>query len=141
MGKKIYYKVVNYKLQSIVTSKTLEKLNQCNAYEEIKFYDKFCIQYKINEWTYPIVPYTKLMVFDNFSEAYIFNSIEKGIIYECQVKNPSKIGFNVSLSSIYYKYPQLLKLIKNNKSYSCYRNFAPESTIFVKAVKLIKKVE
>jgi len=73
--KKIYYKVIGRDTrQSAVVDQW-----------------DIAVKYLANEWVYPKVPNSKLMVFENEDDAELFRGIGNGfMIVKCHVKNPIK---------------------------------------------------
>ena len=83
---KTYYKVVNSRLESVVSSHWSDWANYIN-------WHGYIVQYKQDEWVYPNIPKTDLMVFENYKDARIFaDGYHNSAIYRCKVKNPKKIG-------------------------------------------------
>lgn len=107
------------------------------------YLNKVMVTYRLGEWTYPILPKSRLFVFSTLKAARsFFLPTSKGLvsvfrIFECEVENP--IPFKVV--------PGMLE------TYTLYRNFwqdkeintrllscPPNKTVGVTAVKLIRKV-
>jgi len=112
------------------------------------------VEYKINEWIYPNVPETKLMVFDTLQHANkwidqddvdVLRRYNK--IFECEVKKPVKKSIFrqlkgwLSNKEIKRSINKCMKLKKNKKSYLHLCDKPPQGTVFVSAVKLIKEVK
>ena len=134
---KTYYKVVNQKLESVTASRW-------PIWENSISWKDYIVQYKENEWVWPIIPKTDLMVFENYKDARIFaDGYHNSAIYRCKVKNPKKIGsFSNRLNSI----PEFTKKIielKNKKlqyTHIVPTKDIPKGTVFCSAVKLIERV-
>lgn len=107
----------------------------------------FCIQYKINEWTYPKVNGTNLMCFSKLSSAKDF-AISPGKrfrykIFKCATKGARKKGFFVTawdLDTLLAK--ELYKQKKMRKKITCenYRECYYPNTVFCSAIKLLHEV-
>ena len=118
----MYYKVVTVGLRSIV------------IYEH-----DLVTQYRVGEFVYPQLEHSKLFVFKDLHAAQTFASIELGVVYECEVKNPSKFGF----CSIFIRTSYILKgwkLRRQKKKFSNLQGRAPDGTVYAGAVKLVKEV-
>jgi len=146
---KIYYKVVSYDLCSIL-------------YRYLP--REFIVQYKIGEWIYPKVKNTKLMVFDNLASASRF--APNYPIYTCVVKNPTNKAIFIDTKNIFSElnrmwFPTAERCIplaearflikfksmwkKLRKKQQQHKKFfspkgIPTDTVFVSAIKLLKKV-
>jgi hypothetical protein len=131
---KIYYKVVRFKDEKLISSGTNMK-NQ--------------VEYKLNEWT--IAPNnTRLFVFDDLTraESYV-RGVENGRIYECNIVGGIKGrgSFWASDTEEYWKLCN--KLLKQRKSWNHIQSkicesgefsFAGISAILTKKVKLTKLI-
>ncbi len=134
--KKKYYKVVSPDLRS-----SLQR----------HLPDNFIVQYKINEWVKSNIPHTKLMVFDEINAARRLLNLHyntRRAIYEIKVKNPSKKGLFISYigdlstyntNSFMNAFTKLIHKLKSKKQFF-QNNGLPSNTVFVKEVKLIKRV-
>ena len=100
-------------------------------------------QYSVGNWTYPNVKNTNLMVFDTLKQARDFKSYysdEK--IFECEIKNPRKIGTLIRNGDFEEILEKILALKKAKKKWThlVKPNTFPEGTVFCSAVKLLKEV-
>lgn len=112
MGK-TYYKVV-----SVIDNKMYSAIHHA-----LKTFD-LSVEYKVNEWVYPKLGESKLMVFGSLNDAEDFSSIWKCNIYACKVKNPQKKGPFVSdVYSFDFK-TNLLKVIQIKKQKKKYFGIA-----------------
>ena len=133
---RIYYKVVCEDLTSACVPRW---------YEESGVIDKFCVQYIKNEWVYPKINGSKLMVFNHLDYAKKFARDRgwKVKIFECEIKNPSKKApFIRNTNGIELFIEKCIELKKNKKKYShlCQLESIPPGTIFCNAVKLTKEI-
>lgn len=134
---KVYYKVVNKKLESVVASKW-------RGWKIGIDWSDFVVKYKIGEWVSPKIDKTDLMVFKKLNQAVNFSiAYEDSIIYKCNIRNPKKIGiFIENLLAI----PELVKKFvqfKNKKvkyTNQIQTRFIPKGTVFCSAVKLIERI-
>jgi len=142
MGKK-YYKVVRqgrYNTENVYDScRTISPELKCS--------------YSLNKWTYPLVKGSKLMVFDNLSDAITFiintNTYDlDDIIFECEVKKPSKKWaiFRWLCVPQENTYIKICKLRLQKKKFTHLldkdeNKHIPYGTVFCDAVKLLKKVD
>jgi len=144
VSKKIYYKVCD------VTSGELYSYAKYN----IDLIDKsLCVHYIVDQWVYPNVKNTKLMVFKTLEDLQNFlnedlDEQDGYKIYECEVINPTNKSIFISVkSAIYYWGDILIKLnkcmrLKNKgKKYLHLCQEPPKGTVFCSAVKLTKEVE
>ena len=122
--KKKYYKVLSDGLTSAVTEFPLK------------------VKYTLNEWVRPNIPGSHLFVFDSLQKAKNFCGHSSKDIYECEVKNPQKLGvfmdYFVLTKDILC---EILKLKNNKKKYRHkIVDIEPLGTVFCSAVKLTKRV-
>lgn len=121
-----YYKVVTANLKSAWLS---------HAY----YTEDLAVQYKLNEWVYPIKD-TQLMVFSDFDFAYRWSNIIHDVcyIFECEVKL-SKDHYFVNTDRLCIRD---FLLSKDKREYWLDNNQdePPLNTVFCDAVKLITKV-
>lgn len=128
MSKKKYYKVTNCTNHS-ARATFIESLEAR-------------VLYKIDQWVYPNIKNSDLMVFETLECATNFAKGGGDKIYECEVKNPRKKGIININNFDWIDIFKALKLKKQKKKflhlseYSC----APSGTIFCSAVKLVKRV-
>jgi len=127
---KTYYKVVSFDLKSYLY-KHLPK--------------EFVVKYEIGEWVYPKVEGTKLMVFNNLKDARKFCYFGSHV-YNCMIENPScssvfvpYIGSIHSASVFLRKWNLIRKKQKQHKKFF-EKKAVPKGTVFVSAVKLLKRV-
>lgn len=119
---KIYYKVVNRDLKSCC--------------ENHNFPEHFRVQYKIGEWTYPVISNTRLFLFRFLSDAEHFkNGDYNWLIYSCHAKNVAKVNKLSYISDIEYFW----KLKKKHRKLYNYI-LAPNGTYSCSAIKLIEKI-
>jgi len=129
----MYYKVVEYNMESAFVGSHLFKLAD----------KKLSVHYKINDWTIPNFPGSKLMVFSDIEYAKNFKYILGwgNHIYTCEVKNPNKKGMflraDLNLPRIFFK---TLALKNKKKKFSHLLRDPIEGTIFCDAVKLIERI-
>jgi hypothetical protein len=121
---------------------------------------KACVTYSLNSWTYPNIKGTDLFVFDNLDDAKKFRSIvaknrggycsSEFPIYEAKVQGVHKRGLFIHsakthLTDLALNFLGTLRAKKqkyrSDNPYA-YRleNRPPRGTVFVDAVKLVKKV-
>lgn len=140
MKSKIYYKICR--------KKPSDRIFCYNYYSAVAFY--IGIQYILDQWVEPSIPGTNLMVFDSIDHAKMckkkYSFWKNHVIFECEVKNPSKKGLFLSTVHQIYNLEKIAKLRKNKKKYThlCKMNrddSLPEGTIFCKAVKILKEVQ
>jgi len=129
--------------------KVVDRFQQTNHYCSCRMHEKDieCF-YHLNEWTYPLVKGSKLMVFDSLSHAREFRMSDHEYIFECEVKKPSKkwMGFLFGMPSRRVsKFTLMCKLRLQKKKFThllfddIYTQL-PQGTIFVNAVKLTKLI-
>jgi len=156
---KTYYKVVSKDLKSIWISKWIsikekgrwskrnEKSERTKLLikKESQSLNQFNVKYSLNKWTFPKVKGSKLFVFDDIDSAKLFAYNHNGITYKCEVLNPKKTGPFYSEVVSNAKVTILMwKKYTQKKKYShlvwglC---LVPRHTVWVDAVKLIKKVD
>jgi len=136
---KTYYKVVNRYFESAWVSKYIF-ICPTNVSCQI-----LNVKYKLDEWTFPKVKGSKLFVFDDIDSAKLFAYNNNGITYKCEVLNPKKTGpFYSGVVSNAKATILMWKKYTQKKKYShlvwglC---LVPRHTVWVDAVKLIKKVD
>lgn len=130
---KIYYKVVNNKLQSACASTWIDS-----------YRGRFNTQYILGEWVKPKVIGSQFMVFEDFQSAKRFRDEfccrKSYYIYKCIVKTPRKSG---AFASVIWDIDKILKLKKQKKKYTHLISEyikPPTGTIFCSAIKLIERV-
>ena len=156
---KTYYKVVSKDLKSIWISKWIsikekgrwskrnEKSERTKLLikKESQSLNQFNVKYSLNKWTFPKVKGSKLFVFDSLSASRRFANNHIGLVYECEVLNPKKTG--PFYSPIISCSDQALVMWKKYAQKKKYMNLKhgfwniPYCTVWVDAVKLIKKVD
>lgn len=142
----MYYKCVNYHLESLVVGVN----------------PNFAVQYKIGEWVKPKMLGTKLMVFDNEKRAKFFGTeIWSGRVYECEIINPIqeydlflyfmdiRYGYSVTIIKLLKELNRRIKSKKRRldirteiKDYlSKSPHYIPQpNTVYCDAVKITKKI-
>lgn len=147
MGK-TYYKVVserNGELKSAIFNSAPPTVQE------------ILLTYTLNDWVYPQIDGSKIMVFDNIKDAVDFRTEFGDAVFKCKVKNPQRKGpfissvFNPNLKNILQK---LIKIKRQKKRYfgikqskvdpnltagqtsPCYRN-----TIFCDTIMLLERVD
>lgn len=149
---KIYYKVVTRDLKSaIMNSYVLQDRIQDEECQRIV--DKFCVQYKINEWVNPNVGKSKIMIFKDLISAKDFcltNQYDDILrIYTCKCKNVSQLGFVTDvlhLPLFNERYINLLNLKRQKRKVKDYykkyeRRIVPNNTLFCSSVMLLKEIK
>lgn len=127
----MYYKVVDENLKSIWVTNHFKSKD-------------LSVQYILNSWVYPNKDFigSKLMVFDDYSKAANFAWGLNGVVYECEIKNPSKDGLFVFSGrvSMLDSIKSALKDKSKKKKYNYARATYPEGTVFCTAIKLTKEL-
>jgi hypothetical protein len=140
MKSKIYYK--------ICSKKPSNRIYCYDYYSAVAF--SIGIQYILDKWVEPKIQGTNLMVFDSIENAKKckkkYHFWKNHVIFECEVKNPSKKGLFLPTVNQIYGLEKIAKLRRNKKKYThlCKMNRGdslPEGTIFCKAVKILREVE
>jgi len=127
----MYYKVLNSDLSSAYIS---------NLYFNT---EDIVVKYKINQFVYPNILGSKLMVFSDLSSARLFRCSWGIKIFKCEILNPSEDGIFVETGKgMKEDLLDVLRLKKQKKrfTYLLSRNI-PNNTVFCDAVKLIEFVE
>ena len=138
---KKYYKVV-----SIYKHKNNEEFYSCRL---AKDYKDWKVRYLVNKFVTPTMKNTKLMVFDSLGEALNFKSWHAPeAIFEVKVINPTKSA--PFLHRNFIRGAEIIwKLWASKKKYRHLMSrdwdnnldLPPKGTVFVDAVKLIKRVD
>lgn len=119
-----FYKVLTPNLQS------------CRACDwPHKLRNKYCIQYKVGEPTFPFQQGTKIFVFDSFENAQKF-AYTTEIIFKVTAKNPRPA------KTIAERWPDLDRFwtAKQLREHTTKFGIAPNGTIFCDSITLIEKV-
>lgn len=127
---KKYYKVV---------SKDMWSARTCWSIDDVHL----SIRYKLNEWVYPKIKYTDLMVFEFIEDAQFFKGFYERI-FECEVKNPRKQG-NLIYDNTIPLEETVSQIIKNRQQKKKWTHLVagqkrPPGTVFCSAVKLTKEI-
>jgi hypothetical protein len=87
-----------------------------NLDKEARFFhdERFSLEYKIGEWTHPLIENSKLFAFDTLDNALSFldRCDIDSIIFECEVKNPARHDGeipafpSIDLSQEFWKHPK-----------------------------------
>ena len=128
----MYYKVVNNDLSSAYIGSNYFFSNQ----------EDLVVFYKINEWVYPRLSGSQLMVFNSYANArnYMLSYNLGNNIFKCEVLKPSKRGIFFQ-KDIRNSLLNVLKLKKNKKKYlDLISNQFPDGTVFCEGVKLLNKL-
>lgn len=137
MKQKIFYKVVTFDMCSLTR------------------FPKARLQYQLNEWIYPRIDGSDIMVFDSVKSvenSKLFAS--KNRCFECEVIKPKRNGIfsifminmikwnDYEINRMSKIFDNITKLKKNKKGYLRYSNYhlAPKGTVFCSAVKLIREI-
>ena len=143
--KKVYYKVVRK-----VSNKLYSALHI-----DLKSYG-MSVEYKVDNWAYPALDGSKLMVFSDFEEAKNFSIAWFGDLYECEIINPQRKAPFIDAVFLNSFKANLLKLIEIKKKGKKYFGESAsklglldgtdtkpgyKSVVFCDAIKLTKKVD
>lgn len=107
------------------------------------------VLYKVGEFVKPLHIGTKLFVFDDLNAAIQWRNEAvggcNGKVFECEVKNPSKIGnytsYAPNIDNLIARWVGAVKKHRKRPRTSCLHTFnLPPNTVFVSEVKLTKEV-
>ena len=106
--------------------------------------EQIVVQYRINEWVYPKLPSSCLMVFNHINHAIDFADAfsYRTQIYKCEIiptKKQKPIFINPFYfypSEIYNELKKALKLKQQHKKFESRHDLTPFGTIFCDAVKI-----
>jgi hypothetical protein len=128
----IYYKVCYF------TPKHIYSYNFRPTLDHTKF--GLSLEYKIGEWTYPIIPNSRLYCFKFIDDAYHFRNLNNtdNFVYKCEVKNPARLIKYIGSVADPEKAVKFWKS-KKNKEHCIWENI-PQGTYTASAIKLIERV-
>ena len=97
------------------------------------------VRYKIGEWVSPVIPNSKLFVFDTLENVRLYAdkfSYPYKCIFQCEVKNPVRVKrIPFSLEDVYQFWIKRLAKKRNIMTMP-----APKGTLLVDKVKILKTI-
>jgi hypothetical protein len=110
-------------------------LSHCNS--SVIGLDNVSLYYELNEWTYPVIPRSRLFVFDTLESARTSYLGDK--IFECEVlgipERPEYIADIYQVINFWRAY-----IDKESPLYMSICNIPPKGTLLVDAVKITKLI-
>ena len=116
---------VAYKVVSVHVNNGIEHYLSSRIYGT-----DWILEYKIGEWTFPIVQSSRLFVFDSLEHAQMF-AMKSEKIFSCHVISPRPAKF---MCSFVIDFPKFWKGRKKG-----IRGFARDGTLFCKGVRLLQQ--